>query len=194
MPEGSGLHGPFLLPGWPGHPPQGAPAPRHPHLLGCATVAAGGLQLCLHCASGTQAGNWEGWPLLAQSLCLHWVGGQLGPLWDAGLSLNPRCGAPLIEPGDLSGQKSPPPRSAQQPWTARETSPPPTLVGGEVGSSSQSSPQWNWSPLRAPVGPQPPRNLRMGPHTWLGRSWRRISPDHLSCFPSEWPPEAGGAA
>ncbi|KAB0349451.1 hypothetical protein FD754_014308 [Muntiacus muntjak] len=53
-------------------------------------MAAGGLQLCLHCASGTQAGNREGWPLLAQTLCLHWVGGQLGPLWDAGLSLNPR--------------------------------------------------------------------------------------------------------
>lgn len=67
MLEGSGLQGPFLLPGRPGHLPQGAPASRRPRLLGCVAMAAGGLQLCLHSPSGTRAGNQEGWPATAGS-------------------------------------------------------------------------------------------------------------------------------
>lgn len=128
-------------------PPQGAPAPRHPHLLGCATVAAGGLQLCLHCTSRTQAGNREGWPLLAQSLCLHWVGGQLGPLWDAGLSLNPRCEAPLIEPGGPLWTEVSPTQICLAALDCKGDQSSSSSGGREVGSSSQRSPKWNWSPL-----------------------------------------------
>ena len=95
--------------------------------------------------SGGESGGVAGCSWLRA--CLHWVGGQLWPLWDAGLSLNPQCGAPLIEPGGPLWTEVSPTQICPAALDCKGDQSSSNPGSGEVGSSSQSSPQWHWSPL-----------------------------------------------
>lgn len=95
--------------------------------------------------SGGESGGVAGHSWLRA--CFHWVSGQLGPLWDAGLSLNPQCGAPLIEPGGPLWTEVSPTQICLAALDCKGDQSSSNPGWGKVGSSSQSSPQWHWSPL-----------------------------------------------